>query len=1078
MFPMHPIRSFLLSIWLVAPCSGNTTLQETWQTGYQGQDANGAHVLGCWSFDSGAELKDRSRHKRNLTLSGAATHADGKFGGGLRCGSSPTAPHSAKVDGKGLTPAGAFTLEMWVKPDADAPGGSCYLVDKRYTPDNHTDYAWNLMTAEKSGMRRMSLTLGFGATSETFYSDAMALKGNVWQHLAVSYDARGTVTFYRDGSLLGQSTKPGLGAIKPGTRNLHIGDRAGSVFYGFPGVIDEVRLSNGALRFESISIGLESRRHVWQRMEQADPALVTCTNLLRQAVPASRLSISIADKTEVIEIPSLGAGQSHEVRVPVDTTLKPASYTLAARLENGTSSVEKKLSLEILPRPVSGMPVILWGGGDIPRMKDVGFTHYMALGVENMSGIWDSRHDAAIVPASAKPEAVERNVALLDAALAAGMRIIPRVSPRGYAETLPGMLRVDREGKPLSRKDIIALNPELPPFFRKVGRSLGATYGWHPALAGTLVDTEVRDASQPSFSPLEVEAYRKFSGREIPAEITSRGGVEWHALANFPEDRVIPDDHPILSYYRWFWTVGDGWNGLHTALSDGVKETARSGHWTFHDPAVRQPSISGAGGNVDVLSHWTYTYPDPQRIGLATDQLFAMSEASGGKQGVMKMTQLIWYRSQTAPVGKSSPEDPVPGIDQDPDAAYITIAPMHLREAFWTKLSRPVQGIMYHGWQSLVQTDSASAYKFTNPNTVHVLKELLHDVLLPLGPTLLAVPDERADVAFLESFTSQMFSKRGGYGYNNGWPADVWLALQHAHVRTDVLYEETLLRDGLEGRRFLVMPHCDVLTESVVKRIREWQAQGGRIIADEFLCPALKADVLLPTYKRVRKAGEDRKGLLVMADELSSRMAGIGYVPKVRADSPEVILRMRRAGAARYLFVINDRREAGNYVGQNGLVLENGLPSSTAVTLPGDAGTVYDLTRSRQVQIRNGSGGTPDLQVDLAPCDGRIFMMLPAPIKDVTADVPAAVKRGGTAELAVRVADTTGNAVAAVIPLQVKIRDANGKETEGSGYHAAKDGVLKLPVSIASNEDPGSWEIQVKELASGMETTCFVTITP
>ena len=67
------------------------------------------------------------------------------------------------------------------------------------------------------------------------------------------------------------------------------------------------------------------------------------------------------------------------------------------------------------------------------------------------------------------------------------------------------------------------------------------------------------------------------------------------------------------------------------------------------------------------------------------------------------------------------------------------------------------------------------------------------------------IPDERSEVAFLESFTSQMFARRGGYGSNMGWEADVWLALQHAHVQTDILYEETLLKSGLSGRKVLVM---------------------------------------------------------------------------------------------------------------------------------------------------------------------------------------------------------------------------------------------------------------------------------
>jgi hypothetical protein len=78
--------------------------------------------------------------------------------------------------------------------------------------------------------------------------------------------------------------------------------------------------------------------------------------------------------------------------------------------------------------------------------------------------------------------------------------------------------------------------------------------------------------------------------------------------------------------------------------------------------------------------------------------------------------------------------------DHDPGAAYITIAPMHLREALWTKLARPVGGIMYHGWQSLVPTASTGAYRYTHPDTQHELARLVREVVRPLGPMLLQCP--------------------------------------------------------------------------------------------------------------------------------------------------------------------------------------------------------------------------------------------------------------------------------------------------------------------------------------------------
>ena len=102
--------------------------------------------------------------------------------------------------------------------------------------------------------------------------------------------------------------------------------------------------------------------------------------------------------------------------------------------------------------------------------------------------------------------------------------------------------------------------------------------------------------------------------------------------------------------------------------------------------------------------------------GQATDELFAMAEGKPG-QRVMKMTQVIWYRSRTAPELPKDEAQLAQWEKDQPDAEFITIAPDHLREAFWSKLSRPIRGIMYHGWQSLVDTGSTKGYVFTHPET-------------------------------------------------------------------------------------------------------------------------------------------------------------------------------------------------------------------------------------------------------------------------------------------------------------------------------------------------------------------------
>ncbi len=1054
---MFQFVRFLLLLGLCFPWVAHAALQETWETGYAKEDATGPHVLGYWKFDG---------ESQDVALHGAVLNPKGKFGGALE--SFPGFPvddkrHAAVVAVK--SPKGAFTLEMWIKPKATfEPRLRCFLLDKKYV--DHTDYQWQLGDADKGGLRRMWVTLGFGAESKTIYSLPFKLEVDVWQHVAFTYDGAGEGKFYRNGVAAGGSILAGYGKVTPGMKPLSIGDRLGSNYGGFPGLIDEVRVCEGGLSFERVSMQIVAGRSVWRRMETAKAVEIVCTNLQRETLKAARLKVSVGGTTEEFLVSDLAMGKSFTAKYIFNTALKADEYELRARFEVGDYGTEQSAMLKLVPRVPERMPVIMWGanGEDIARLKDLGFTHFIGLGAD-YGEMWQQKK---IVP-PAKPEVIAKNRAMLDEALANGLEVIASLSPGRVLESEEKNLRVGRDGKAYERQDICASMPDFASFFQVVGMSVAKAYGDHPAFTTALIDSEVRDSTQVSFNGVDVEGYRKFAGAEIPAEVSAKWGVDWTKMKDFPVDRVIADDHPILKYLRWFWTVGDGWNGLHTALHKGVKS---SKVWTFFDPAVRQPSIGGAGGGVDVISHWTYTYPDPQKIGMCADQLFAMSAASGRNQRVMKMTQLIWYRSQTAPIGSKVPGEVVAWQDHDPEAAYITIAPMHLKEALWTKISRPIQGIMYHGWQSLVETGSPGGYRYTNSNTAPVLKQLLHDVIEPLGPTLMAIPDERSEVGFLESFTSQMFAHRGSYGSNTDWAADVWLALQHAHVQTDILFEETLMKNGLSGRKVLVMPYCDVLTKGVVTRIQDWQKKGGKIVADEFLCPALKADFLLPSFKRVKKADVDKAKVL----EMAGTVGGFALPQKAMCDNPEIIVRTRKFGDATYVFVVNDKREFGSYVGQHGLVMENGVPSSGVVSLKAESANVYELTGTQFIVPKRSADGVMSWPVDLGPCDGRIFMVLPKPLLGMKLEVPENAVVGNSAKIAVSITTTQEAPTKAVIPVRVDVLDANGKEAEGSGFYAAENGIVEIKLDLAPNEDPGSWEVRVKELASGMEARKWMRV--
>lgn len=1064
-------------------------LCEPWAAEYAGADANGPHVVALWSFDATEKtdegrtrVKDVSGHGHDGVLEQAEITADGRFGQGLesfRGWPVEDERHRMRVENHAdLSPKGAFSIEMWIcpKPELNADYPSAILLDKKYV--DHHDYQLVLGQADRAGSRTLHIHLGFGADSSTWYAEPMEFEPGQWHHLAFTYDGAGTGRFFIDGVPRGAETIGSRRAISPGNRPLYVGDRVGSLYHGFPGVIDQVRISRGALEYRRLAIERASDRTSFVRMEPAVALRFRLRNLQRKPIAQGKGKLVLPPSAPVeIELAGLGPGATKELNYPLDTRLRPGEYEIRAEVavsQPDSYTTADGFVVDIVPRRPSEFPVVMWGGAtdDFDRIERIGFTH--VLGVPSDT---NKVFEAGTPTLAAREDRVADAKQMLNEALRRGIGVIAGLSPGAHMRRVEQFQRVDREGKPYERADICGLFPELPKLCYNVGASVAQTFGHFPAFDAAMIHTEVRGHAIPCFHEHDREAFRKATGLEIPEQVVRHRGVDYKRLPDFPENRVIPDDHPIYVYLKWFWKEGDGWNRLNTELVRGLKSTGRKDLWTYHDPAVRVASVYGSGGQVDFLSQWTYSYPDPIRIGVATDELFAMAAGAATPQQVMKMTQIIWYRGQTAP-------EPNPGEApltyqadwerQQPEAPFITIAPMHLREAFWTKIARPIRGIMYHGWQSLVPCEPLRSYRYTNPETQHELSRIIRQVVRPLGPTLLAVPGVKSDVAYFESFASQMFARRGTYGWCGGWAGDGYHVMMYAHLQPEIVYDEAIAQRGLDGYKLLVMFDCDVLTQSVVDRVNAWQKAGGLIVGDENLCPAIKADITLPRYDRTGRADEDKQALLTRAAELRKALDS-RYSRLVDTSNPNVIPYRRAWESADYVFLVNDHREYGRYVGHHGLVMENGLPSEATVSLRRSGGVVYDLTDSREVSSRQ-DGDRLKTNVQLSPCDGRLLLVAPQAISGVRVEGPASVARGSSAELKVRIVDAQGEPVAAVVPVEVTVTDASSRRAEFSGYHAAEGGVLTLRLDIAPNDPFGVWTVAVRELASNKASRHFLRV--
>jgi hypothetical protein len=306
---------------------------------------------------------------------------------------------------------------------------------------------------------------------------------------------------------------------------------------------------------------------------------------------------------------------------------------------------------------------------------------------------------------------------------------------------------------------------------------------------------------------------------------------------------------------------------------------------------------------------------------------------------------------------------------------------------------------MYHGWGTIYETGTAKGYVYTNPESTERIKHLLKDVVAPLGPTLKRLGREAPPVAVLESFTTCALGGPASWG----WTAPSITFLQRARLDPRVVYEETILRDGLEGVKVLYAPQCIFLTPPVIEKIKSFQANGGTLVADKQLLKALKADVEVPvvsfspppasdTIAGVEAMEAKREGdaktrlgtlrakatMVAQANDLRKRLAP-RFTPEADSSSPEIVTYSRRWNDARYVFAINDHRTFGDYVGPWGLTMEKGLPFSGRVTLDdpeGKVGAVYELSRGGAVPFMRRADGRIEVPLSYETNDGRLLLFL------------------------------------------------------------------------------------------------------
>ncbi len=755
----------------------------------------------------------------------------------------------------------------------------------------------------------------------------------------------------------------------------------------------------------------------------------------------AKLAVSIVDGN---------AGRRETRLIPVETRVREGRR--AAKVSYGGRDYE--LAYDVGPDFAPRMPIVAWHCDDYRHARDMGFTHV----TERYLG----RLRTNAIPLTPVIE-------MLDGALADGLRMIRQIWLR------PAFVDVSD-----------AARPEVADFARRMEEGSLRDMGDHPAFVGLLPNSEHVDGAKPIRGVTDAR-YRRETGREIP---------EWMQglkVANFNDSKarypggLVPEDDPALAYLRWWWSDGNGWPRVNSAMAAVYRPLrARREFVTFWDPAVRCFPIWGSGGDVDMLNQWVYANPEPLAVAGPAEELFAMARGRGQKVAIM--TQLMCYRSKIAPASMAV-ANPPPWVAKFPETDFVAIPPDVLQEATWAMLSKPVRSVMFYGYGSIYDTGvKKGGYPFSNEETPARMRSLIRDVIAPLGPTLREIPRRAQEVAVLESFTSAAL----GAPFGRGWSAPPVTFLQRARLDPQVVYEQDLERGGLDGVKVLYLPQCDFLTKATADRVRAFQAAGGIVVADARCASAVRPDVVVPEQRfpsppasdyakdvdeQAKRLAADmtraatrraKESMLAAAEDLRRKLAG-RYEPRADSSSPELVTFARQFGGTPYLFAINDRRDFGDYVGQWGACMERGLPNAGEVSVADPESrirAVYELSRGGKAGFARRDGRVV-VPVSFDTNDGRLFAFLDREIAEVRASL-SGEGRGGVIRAKAEVLDARGRRVPGALPVEMRLYAADGFELSGGGWACAKDGVAELDFQTNLDDPPLAYRLVVRDKATGL----------
>ncbi|MCC7085071.1 MAG: hypothetical protein IT427_08695 [Pirellulales bacterium] len=556
---------------------------------------------------------------------------------------------------------------------------------------------------------------------------------------------------------------------------------------------------------------------------------------------------------------------------------------------------------------------------------------------------------------------------------------------------------------------------------------------------------------------------------------------------------VLADDDAGYQANRFFLKSGSGLVVANRRTA-GMIHRYRPDILAINDP-YRQSSVLDAFPGIDVISSWTYTNPDPKLM-LYVETLRAVTRNTG-KIPLSTVTLLNY-----------------PG-ELMPNNQWTMMGPGRLAVTTWINLSRAPKMLGYYfssncdpfaAFEEDLKTPRQNVDPdLLPPETYEKLKELSERVFKPLGPMFKLSELSPRRIAMLTSEASGLYGKQArllGH-YANMQPYHLYTVFAMAQLPADMLFEEHVERGELRDYDVLVLPKCEVLPETVYRKILEFQAHGGIVIADQYLVADIPGATRVDfdfTYRRKvnARAIATGRGYKDWNDQLKpstaqlEQMTGVSalkdqrrmeaYAAELRqvlSDriprrvdclEPTALLSLLEGAGGQTLVVVNDKRDYDQRVGKFKAVLERNVLQTVPVALHDwnyPELFVYDMIDRRQLRARR-SGDKLLVDVELDELGGKLLALYPVELKAIEAAPAEPMILGKPTHLEVRMRGAGDTPIAGLQPVRVTITDPERRTHEASGHYCLQRGHGTIAFHPAINEPAGTWSVEIEDLTAGL----------